>query len=98
MRVTKKVIAAVLILCMMLQISGAAVIADDAANSRGIEISGPTVEKGVEPVHAADIVSVSVEGGKSVSCSSHRNLYHPLFFDMAVYLCRRYQRDQEGLP
>ncbi len=70
MRVTKKVIAAVLILCMMLQISGAAVIADDAANSRGIEISGPTVEKGGEPVHAADIVSVSVEGGKSVSPAS----------------------------
>ena len=36
MRVTKKVIAAVLILCMMLQISGAAVIADDAVSSRGI--------------------------------------------------------------
>ena len=70
MRVTKKVIAAVLILCMMLQISGAAVIADDAANSRGIEISGSTVEKGGEPVHAADIVSVSVEGGKSVSPAS----------------------------
>ncbi len=70
MRVTKKVTAAVLILCMMLQISGAAVIADDAANSRGIEISGPTVEKGGEPVHAADIVSVSVEGGKSVTSES----------------------------
>ena len=38
MRITKKVIAAVLILCMLLQISGTAVIADDAANSRGIEI------------------------------------------------------------
>lgn len=70
MRITKKVIAAVLILCMLLQISGTAVIADDAANSRGIEISGPTVEKGGEPVRAADIVSVSVEGGNSGSSVS----------------------------
>ncbi len=70
MRVTKKVIAAVLILCMMLQISGAAVIADDAANSRGTEIRDAAALEGGEPVHAADIVSVSVEGGKSVSPAS----------------------------
>ena len=67
MRVTKKVLAAVLILCMMLQISGAAVIADDAVSSRGIEISDTVALKGEDSVHAADIVSVSVEGGKSVS-------------------------------
>ena len=65
MRVTKKVIAAVLILCMMMQISGTAVIAADAANSRSTEISDAAVEAGGEPIHAADIVSVSVEGGKS---------------------------------
>jgi hypothetical protein len=70
MRVTKKVIAAVLILCMMLQISGTAVIADDAANSRGTEIRDAAALEGGEPVHAADIVSVSVEGGKSVSPAS----------------------------
>lgn len=70
MRVTKKVIAAVLILCMMLQISGAAVIADDAANSRGTEIRDAAALEGGEPVRAADIVSVSVEGGKSVSPAS----------------------------
>ena len=70
MRVTKKVIAAVLILCMMLQISGAAVIADDAVSSRGIEISDTAALKGEDFVHAADIVSVSVEGGKSVSSES----------------------------
>jgi hypothetical protein len=70
MRVTKKVIAAVLILCMMLQISGAAVIADDAANSRGTEIRDAAALEGGEPVHVADIVSVSVEGGKSVSPAS----------------------------
>ena len=70
MGVTKKVIAAVLILCMMLQISGAAVIADDAVNSRGTEISDAAALEGGEPVHAADIVSVSVEGGKSVSPAS----------------------------
>ncbi len=70
MRVTKKVLAAVLILCMMLQISGAAVIADDAANSRGTEIRDAAALEGGEPVHAADIVSVSVEGGKSVSSES----------------------------
>ena len=69
MRVTKKVIAAVLILCMMLQISGAAVIADDAANSRSTEISDAAVEAGGEPVRVADIVSVSVEGGKSGASS-----------------------------
>ena len=40
MRVAKKVLVAVLILCMMLQINGAAVIADDAANSKGIEKRG----------------------------------------------------------
>lgn len=65
MRVTKKVIAAVLILCMMMQISGTAVIAADAANSRSTEISDAAVEAGGEPIHAVDIVSVSVEGGKS---------------------------------
>ena len=70
MRITKKVIAAVLILCMLLQISGTAVIADDAANSRGIEISDATAEAGGEPVRAADIVSVSVEGGNSGSSVS----------------------------
>ena len=70
MRVTKKVIAAVLILCMMLQISGAAVIADDAANSRSTEISDAAALEGGESVHVADIVSVSVEGGKSVSPAS----------------------------
>ena len=70
MRVTKKVIAAVLILCMMLQISGAAVIADDAANSRGTEIRDAAALESGEPVRAADIVSVSVEGGKSVSPAS----------------------------
>ena len=70
MRVTKKVLAAVLILCMMLQISGAAVIADDAANSRGTEIRDAAALESGEPVRAADIVSVSVEGGKSVSPAS----------------------------
>ena len=70
MRVTKKVLAAVLTLCMMLQISGAAVIADDAVSSRGIEISDTAALKGEDFVHAADIVSVSVEGGKSVSSES----------------------------
>ena len=70
MRVAKKVLVAVLILCMMLQINGAAVIADDAANSRGTEIRDAAALEGGEPVHAADIVSVSVEGGKSVSPAS----------------------------
>ena len=70
MRVAKKVLVAVLILCMMLQINGAAVIADDAANSRGTEIRDAAALEGGEPVHAADIVSVSVEGGKSVSSES----------------------------
>ena len=70
MRVAKKVLVAVLILCMMLQINGAAVIADDAANSRGTEIRDAAALEGGEPVHVADIVSVSVEGGKSVSPAS----------------------------
>ena len=70
MRVTKKVFTAVLILCMMLQISGAAVIADDAVNRRSTEISDTTVEKGGDSVHAADIVSVSVEGGNAGSSVS----------------------------
>ena len=69
MRVTKKIIAVVMTMCMMLQISGAAVIADDAANSRGTEISDVAALGSGESVHAADIVSVSVESGKSVSAA-----------------------------
>ena len=70
MRVTKKVIAAALILCMLLQVSGAAVIADDAVNNKGTEISGAAALGSGEAMYAADIVSVSVEGGKSVSLES----------------------------
>lgn len=59
MRVTKKIIAVVMTMCMLLQISGVAVIADDAVNSRGTEISDAAALGSGESVHAADSDSAS---------------------------------------